>query len=466
MNRTDYEIDDTIIAVSSPSAEKRVIIRISGPGTFDAVNRFFSPRLPRHTATLCKGKLRIDGDFEPACTAYVFCRPHSYTGQDMIEIHADISSIITETIIDRFLAAGLRTASPGEFTARAFFNGKIDLAQAEAVNEIICASNLYQLDAAEKLLAGKLVQATRAIHQDLIDLLSLFEAQLDFSEEDIELISSRDARERLDGIGRKLGALLSGNITFEAVIDLPSVGIAGLPNAGKSSLLNSLLGRDRSIVSDAHQTTRDVLSEICRIDETQFVLFDCAGLIVEPQTLIDQLAQATAVDALKNATRVIFCIDITKDDLTDDMAIYHTIQTDSVIPVATKADLVERKKRNAQIEKFNLAFQTCFLPISIKTGDGLEKLKDRIVTQLNALAVVPGTEAQSQSACALTARHRQSVTNALEQIEQADTPLAQDQIEIAAMMLRAAIGELTAIESEHLDETILDNIFAKFCIGK
>ncbi|MHC4206432.1 MAG: tRNA modification GTPase, partial [Planctomycetota bacterium] len=228
-----YELHDTIVAVSSPTSDHRVIVRITGPKTIDICRQIFNSH-SEPSSILLSGPLAVDDELKIDAQLYLFRAPHSYTGEDVAEIHAYTNSAVTETLVSNLLDKGLRIAEPGEFTARAYLNGKIDLAQAEAVNEIIISSNEYQLAAAEKLLDGRLGETTVKLQADLVDLLSLIEAGLDFSGEDIEFITRGEAHNRLAAIKDQLEQLFSGSISYESVIDLPAVGIAGAPNAGKS----------------------------------------------------------------------------------------------------------------------------------------------------------------------------------------------------------------------------------------
>ena len=186
-----YNLNDTIIAVSSPTIEYRVIVRLSGPQTIDILNRIFTPPVPAK-AGIVAGHISIHQDIVLDAVLYLFRQPHSYTGDDLAEIHLWANQAITEALMERLLAPGVRPASPGEFTARAYLNDKIDLAQAEAVNEVISASNTFQLAAARNLLAGRFGHTREKICSTILDLLSRLEADLDFSTEDIEPTNEAD----------------------------------------------------------------------------------------------------------------------------------------------------------------------------------------------------------------------------------------------------------------------------------
>jgi len=485
-----YNFNDTIAAISSPTSTDRVIVRISGPQTTEVLNQIFTPPVAKLKAGIVSGEITIDADLKIDSKLYVFPSPHSYTGDDVAEIHIYTNPKITEALIGRLLEKGARMAEPGEFTARAYFNGKIDLSQAEAINQIITSSNQYQLAAAEKLLAGRLAQTTAEVSTALLDLLSLIEAGIDFSTEDIEFITRPEAVKRLDKIKSQLERLLAGSISYESVIDLPTVGIAGAPGAGKSSLLNKLLGRQRSIVSKSRKTTRDVLAGELVLKHNRVVLFDCAGLIQSSENIIDQLAQEAAIEALQKAMIVIFCVDSSKPDLSEDLAVWNLLaghceesrfyrddEAISLIPLATKTDLFSEKGITERTSKLKSLFGYDFIPVSAKTGEGLRKFREllgrKIIEQSIGttsheprLSAVASAKAEVTShVVALTARHRQAVTEAVENIAKAAAELKMGNDEIAAMMLRAAYQDLSNIE-QNIDEKILENIFSRFCIGK
>ena len=468
MRDTRYEINDTIFAVSSPSSDQHVILRISGPEAIEVCRQIW--RIPLASPAgqappyILSGFVSVDAELDVEAKLYLFFAPRSYTGDDVAEIHIDTNSAVTKALIENLLERGLRLAEPGEFTARAFLNGKIDLAQAEAVNEIVVSTNEYQLTAAEKLLGGQLGKTTTELCESLMECLSLIEAGLDFSGEDIEFISRDEAVERLAGIKNGLEQLLSGSIQYETVIDLPAVGIAGAPNAGKSTLLNKLLGKERSIVSDQHKTTRDVLTGVCQLAHCQCVIFDCAGLITHANNLLDELAQQAAIEALRNSNLVVFCVDISKDNWSDDTAIRKLTEPKLILPVATKSDLLGEKTLSEHLAALNELFGVRFLSISAHVGTGIEMLRKAIDS-----AMIEPFKAHQTSSLALTARHRNAVTQAISHVGESISELKAGNDEVAALMLRAAYQAVSDIRQPitgQIDEEILEQIFNRFCIGK
>ena len=512
-----YDLSDTIVAVSSPPSGVRSIVRITGPETrlackpifrrhdrVDAVaqcNRTRSCSGPGlsgrrtdadrsqpdplgHPGIHC-GWVRITETLALDARLYLFLAPHSYTGEDLAEIHIDASPILVEALVHGLLAHGLRPAGPGEFTARAYLNGKLDLAQAEAVNEVISSSNRLQLEAAERLLGGRLTQEADEIRADLLEILSLIEAGLDFSGEEIEFISPEQATRRLLLAQNRLETLLAGSIRYETLLDLPAVGIAGAPNAGKSSLLNALLGWQRSIVSAQARTTRDVLTGVLKTDRLQCVLFDCAGLIPAPGDILDELSQRAAVEALQNCQVVLFCIDAAKPDWSEDIAIRALIRPKSLIHLATKCDLLTKGTGSKRVGDLGRIFGADLRKVSARNGLGLQELIDSLERVLaygtkekNDLADGPGDgeppfraaaatiSSERTPHVALTARHKQAVTDAIENVRQAAAEVRRGSDEVTAMMIRAAHQALSEIEHQPVDEQVLDLIFTRFCIGK
>jgi tRNA modification GTPase len=525
-----YDLSDTIVAVSSPGGGVRSIVRLTGPQTLATCAEVFEsgpqprirdPQSAIRTSVVLPGEVRINDDLAVDARLYLFFAPHSYTGEDLAEIHVHGSPVLVEALIQNLLARGLRPAGPGEFTARAYFNGKLDLAQAEAVNEVISSSNRLQLEAAETLLGGRLTQAADEIHADLLDVLSRIEAGLDFSGEDLEFIGRPEAVKRLAGIQQRLEELLAGSIRCATLVELPAVGIAGVPNAGKSSLLNALLGWERSIVAPRPGTTRDVLAGVLTTDRFQCVLFDCAGLVgltpppsgvsVEPGRgrldCLDELAQRAAIEALRNCAAVLFCVDSAKTDLREDLAIYtlltsvrtpHGDEPANMIHVATKSDLLHPGRLLPKAEELPAVFHAAFVPVSARTASGLRELLgliERMLIDGAAGAQPAGRVARTErhpvqravvcdthptddesalhpppseisSTLALTARHRQAMTEAIESARQSVVEVQRGNEEVAVMMIRAACQAISQIEQHSLDEQVLDRIFSRFCIGK
>jgi tRNA modification GTPase len=412
--------------------------------------------------------LAVDNELHIDAKLYLFRAPNSYTGDDVAEIHIYTNRAVTEALISDILSkhSQVRLAGPGEFTARAYFNGKIDLTQAEAVNEIIVSSNEYQLAAAERLLDGRLGQAATNLRDGLICCLSLIEAGLDFSEEDIEFIRRPEAIRKLAGVRDRLEQLLTGSIGCESLVDLPSVGIAGAPNAGKSSLLNTLLGKERSIVSPQQKTTRDVLTGLWTLPHCECVLFDCAGLLTATDNILDELAHQAAIEALRNSEIVIFCTDISKPHWNEDVAIRTIIESKVLVPVATKCDLLDGENQAARLAELNELLGEGFMPVSSLTGAGIELLRNTIDGKLTE-----ETKVARASMVVMTARHKKAVTEAIENIDGSIGELTMYNDEVAAMMLRAAHRAVCDLESAAggslpVEDQILEQIFSRFCIGK
>jgi tRNA modification GTPase len=452
-----YNSNDTICAISSPTSDHRIIVRISGPQTISILNRICaSTAADKPGITAC----RIS-DINLDAVIYLFRSPHSYTGDDLVEMHLWANQPIAEMLMEKLLTFGAQAASSGEFTARAYLNNKMDLSQAEAVNEVIIASNTFQLAAAENLLAGRLGRLSKTIRESILDILSRLEADLDFSTEDITRADKAEIMTRLSETINRLQELLAGSIRSESTIDLPAAGIAGSPNAGKSTLLNKLLGRKRSIVSHQRKTTRDVLTGEFELPGCRCILFDCAGLITHAETVIDELAQQAAIEAIKNAAVIIFCVDITKDDWAEDLAVFQLIQPKSLIPIVTKRDVLQEKDFAERLSKLKSLFGCDFLPVSAHNRSGLDKLKSEIAARL-----INTTSEHTKDTVTLTTRHRQTLNNAIHDIIQAQKEIKAGSEELAAMMLRTAYNQLSDIEQHNIDEQILDRIFSRFCLGK
>lgn len=461
-------MEDTIAAVSSASLAAgtagRIIIRISGPRTWSILKQILTPDKPFQKNRIAGCRVHIEEGLDIPGQVYAFFQPHSYTGQDLAELHLDVCNAAAEAVLKKIFSLA-RPAGPGEFTQRAYLNGRLDLTQAEAVAEIVSAANTAQLEAAQRLLSGRFSETILDLRNQIIELLGLLEAALDFAEEEIEFVSKDSACEQIGRLRRHLSDLLEGSIRCERIIDMDAVGLAGLPNAGKSRLLNALLGTERSIVSDAEATTRDVLTGILPLKGLDCVIFDCAGLRgdSEQMTRIDRLAHQASLTALNKAAVVLFCVDGSRKDIESDMQMRMQIQAPAVIYVMTKSDKLGPQEVIGRCEQLQRAFGGEFLPISAAAGTGLDALKQRIRTELLRLRA---GDREHQDRLTINQRHEQKLQEALKLLAAADDEIRRDSIETASMLLRQSCQLLGGLEHEDISEQILDRIFSRFCIGK
>lgn len=461
-------MDDTIAAVSSASVPAgtaaRSIIRVCGPQTYAVLSNVLTTPEPIQKNRISPCTIRVDDDLTVDGLLYAFFQPHSYTGQDLAEIHLDACGAVVEAVLEK-LYQSVRPAAAGEFTQRAFLNGRMDLMQAEAVAEIVSAANTTQLAAAERLLGGRFTEIITVVRGEIVELIGNLEAGLDFSEEDIEFVSDEAAVEKITRLRRQVSDLLDSSVRCERMIDLDSVGLAGAPNAGKSSLLNALLGQSRSIVSDTQATTRDVLTGVLSLAHTDCVLFDCAGLLTAEKqtTLIDQLSHQASLTALNSAAVVLFCVDLGKEDVAEDAAMRQYIRADNILFAATKADAVGKEDVTGRLARLREVFGGAFLPISSRQGEGLETLKRAIES---ALAALRAGDRDHQDRLTLNQRHEQRLRDAVKLLGESADEIRGQSPEIAAMLLRQSYELLGSMEHEHVSETVLDSIFSRFCIGK
>ena len=461
-----HEPHDTIFAIATPPQSARTILRMSGPEAWPCC-RSIGPGLPdQKTNGVRQAAIQLDEDLSLDATFYLFFEPTSYTGQTVVEIHMASNNVLNELLSARLVSQGLRHAGPGEFTCRAYLNGKLDLMQAEAVNEIISGTNTYQLAAAQRLLGGALGARNRTLQSNLMDLLSLVEASMDFSEEDIEFISNTDTVVRLEVLTAELDSILERSARTESLLHLPSVGLAGAPNAGKSGLFNALLKSRRSIVSGTEKTTRDVLAQPLSLPHNECILFDCAGLLAEPHEIIDVLAQRAALESLHCCQLVICCVDLSKADRRDDAHVLGLLPQDNLLVVGTKADRVEAPLLTQRRVELNRQLGREALVVSIRDPNSLETLTRTIDGLLGAKIgdASMGLEGRSD-ATLLTFRHRHRFESLRKSLDQARDAARENQMEIVAMMLRDACLGIAHMEQQ-FDEQILERIFSRFCIGK
>ncbi len=447
--------EDTIVALATPPGIGAIsIIRISGPNSFSAIDKIFKGKKPISDSashTIHYGKI-YDQDNEPVDDVLIsiFRLPNSYTGEDSIEISTHGSPLIVQKIISLLIDQDVRLAEPGEFTKRAFLNGRIDLAQAEAVADVINSNTEASLRGARNQLDGLLSQKVDQLRELLINTSSLIELELDFAEEDLQFMSLKEILSNIDSIESEIDRLLASYSFGRIIKDGVNVALVGKPNVGKSSLLNYLLKEARAIVSEIPGTTRDIIREELNIDGILFRLFDTAGI----RTSVDAIeieGVNRSREAVQNADIVLFLNDATvgfSSDLYEELT--GITEKNRILTAVNKIDIKE-----IHDERFDVG-------ISAKTGDGIETLFEK----LKEKAI--GTKIYSEkSAIVSNLRHFNSLKKAKYHLESAKKSINERLTgEFISVDLRNAESSLGEIIGKVTSDDILNNIFAKFCIGK
>lgn len=458
-----YNPDDTICAVATPQgAGALAVIRLSGPAAFDITDRIWhGARLSAaksHTAHLGFITDPADGSTVDQAVATIFRAPNSFTGDDTVEFAIHGSRWIQRRLLNLLCAQGARPALPGEYTRRAFASGKMDLAEAEAVADLIAASSEASHRLAMTQMRGHYSQMLNDMREQLLELASLLELELDFSEEDVEFASRQKLMDLAGEIHRRLASLARSFAAGQALKDGIPVAIIGPTNAGKSSLLNALVGDDRAIVSDIHGTTRDIVEDTLEIGSYLFRFKDTAGLRRTDDT-IENLGIERSLKAAREASLVLNIIDPTQTssdlhatDTSDANTIYVVNKTDIAGDVGTIIQNISTTHPDAPV-----------VAISAKTGEGINTLRKAIedfaarLADTGADAQYTVTNARHAAELSAAADAAAAVLSAL----QAGTPP-----DLVAQDLRDTIRHLGAITGQISAPEILQSIFQNFCIGK
>lgn len=466
---------DTIVApATTPGTGAISIVRVSGPDCFkvvDAVVKLKSGNLSSAAAyTINYGEVpEADGSVLDQVLVSVFRAPHSYTGEDSAEISAHASSYIVSELVRLLIAAGARFAEPGEFTRRAFLNGKMDLAQAEAVADVISSTTSASHRVAMNQLKGGFSQELAGLRTELLDTASLLELELDFSEEDVEFADRKRLGELLDTalehVNRLAASFKQGNMIKNGV----PVAIVGAANAGKSTLLNSLLGEDRAIVSDIAGTTRDTIEETLNLCGILFRFIDTAG-IRESSDTIEKIGIDRAFQKLSLAEIVLALVDPSADILDQVKLLSDKVDptTQKLFFLLNKADLLSLNDINNFVTILNnyvlrSDIKCNIVKVSAKSGIGLEELKKQLVESEKDL--IPN----SDSVFVTNARHYQALQEASASLTRCRASLDKGlPTELLSEDLRSSISSVNTILGTSLldPETILHSIFSKHCIGK
>jgi tRNA modification GTPase len=443
--------EDTIAAISTPPGEGAIaVIRISGPQAIAIAEQLFAranPGRPLVERVLHFGCFQNAEEKLDEGMAVVFRAPHSYTGEHMAEFHCHGGVLVASRLLEAVLRADARAAEPGEFTRRAFLNGKMDLTQAEAIMDVIRASTSLALRAAEEQLSGRLGQEVEEIRSHLLRTVAHVEAYIDFPDEGIEPHTSDRLLTEIDMIHRRIQRLLAtaneGRILREGV----RLVICGAPNAGKSSLLNRLLGFDRAIVSASPGTTRDTIEELASLRGIPFRITDTAGLR-ETADAVEREGVERARRAMESADVIVRVADITQNRRPE--------ASEGEILALNKIDLLNSRTGVNELS------QSGPVVISCRTGEGIDRLVDLIVTKARGDRSV-----DAPMLAAINARHQACLQRAQSRLDEAAEKLrASVEPELIAVPLREALDAVGEVIGAADAEEILGEIFSTFCIGK
>ena len=467
--------NDTIAAIATPPGIGALgIIRISGHDAIEKASLLFPKKNLNEVQshTLHYGPLVFDNEIIDEVVVSVFRAPHSFTGENSVEITCHGSPFILQRVMEILSDIGVRPAQPGEYTMRAFMNGRMDLSQAEAVADLIAAESEAAHKTALQQMRGGFSNQIKELRAQLLDFASLVELELDFAEEDVEFADRTTFVNLLDTIEKEVKKLADSFRLGNAIKSGVQVVIAGRPNAGKSTLLNTLLNEERAIVSEIPGTTRDTIEDVIIIEGIKFRFIDTAGIRESTET-IERIGISRTLEKIKEADIVIYLYDInttTKDILTQDIA---TIpEGKKVILAANKADQMQHTidhlpKNNDQWSMVNdrrsMVNGQWSISLSAKTGANLEALKKLLIETLDLQ-----TELQSANNTIVTnVRHYNSLINILKAIDSLKEGIRQNiTTDLLAADIKTALFALAEITGEITNDEILGNIFGKFCIGK
>ncbi|WP_417786507.1 tRNA uridine-5-carboxymethylaminomethyl(34) synthesis GTPase MnmE [Tenacibaculum sp.] len=461
--------NDTIIALATPAGVGAIaVIRLSGEKSIKIVDSFFTSvkknksLLNQKSHTLHLGHIVNNGVIIDQVLVSIFKNPHSYTGEDVVEISCHGSSFIQQEIIQLFLQNGCRMADNGEFTMRAFLNGKMDLSQAEAVADVIASNSAASHQMAIQQMRGGITNELKELRAQLLDFAALIELELDFSGEDVEFADRTKFKDLVAKISSVLKRLIDSFAFGNAMKNGIPVAIIGEPNVGKSTLLNALLNEEKAIVSDIAGTTRDAIEDELIIDGVVFRFIDTAG-IRETEDVVENIGIKKAYEKAENAQLIIFLIDSNKYSHSKDLfleeieTIKKRFPNKRLLVIANKIDTLSCHDSSIlQSEIENLIL------LSAKQNIGVDELKEELISLVNTGAL------SNNETIVTNSRHFEALTLALESINSVKNGIELDiSSDLFAIDIRECLRHLGNITGEYdVDKDILGHIFGNFCIGK
>ncbi len=456
---------DTICALSTPVGTGGIsVIRVSGPAAFDITDKIFKSKgektvsdMKSHTVSL--GNISDSQGYQiDEVLVTKFISPHSFTGENVIEISCHGGIAVVKLILKELIKNGARQADRGEFTKRAFLNGKVDLSQAEAIIDIINAEDEYNVYSGENQLKGTLSEKINNIRNDIINVISSIIAVIDYPEEDIDELEIKEIIEKLKISRDEINKLVNTYNTGKIIKEGAKIVICGKPNVGKSSLLNSLLKENRAIVTDIAGTTRDVIEETLNIDGLKARIIDTAG-IRESDDVVETIGINKAVDSIESADLILFLIDTSRPLTEEDFSLSERIKDKKVIVLFNKSDLVS----DCDITKIKIMLPHAeYLTISAKNNYGTDELAQRIKNlildgNINIKEELYITNERHYEKLLLSNGYLKSVIKDLE------GGIFPDIVTIELENAISALGEITGLT---VSEEIVHNIFSRFCLGK
>lgn len=451
----------TAAAISTPDSPGGIaVIRISGEDALKVAAKVFRPFGKDDVMSMkgytCAYGIAHDGDERlDDCVLTVFRSPHSYTGEDVCEISCHGGIYVTRRILRTILKNGAEPAGPGEFTKRAFLNGKLDLTQAEAVMDIISAKGERELKMAEELCQGAAFKVAKKCSEKLLGMLAGLAAWADYPDEDIPEVQPENLLSGLEEVRGSLGKLIAGYDSGRLIREgIPTV-IAGKPNVGKSTLFNYLAGCERSIVTDIAGTTRDAIEETVRLGDIVLRLSDTAG-IRETDDVIEGIGVGIAERMIDSAELVIAMFDGSRELSDEDIRLINNINNKNSIAVINKTD----KEQLLDVSRLNKKFTKCVY-MSAKDGSGIDELTAAIedIFHLNELSL--------NSASVTNERQKQCVDSALSSINAAiDSLKGGELLDAVNVLIDDAESYLLSLTGERITEAVVDEVFSKFCVGK